>query len=320
MPCFHPLEGWYAKDRNISGKRSIVFNVKAAAEPDSPLNIPCGQCNGCRMDRAQQWAIRCMHESQLHEDNCFITLTFNDEELNKRENPKSLDKNEFPKFMKRLRKELVPKCPIVKLDKNHPDFAENKKRRDEWQFKNGIRYYHCGEYGDKYGRPHYHAILFGVDFDDKELIQIINGQRLYRSPTLEKLWPFGYSSIGTVTFESACYVARYIMKKITGEHAWHHYSDIDHETGEITNIREPEYTTMSRRPGIASKWFEKYKSDVYPSDFVTVKGKKMKLPKYYDKLLENENPYEYDQIKEDRTERAKEHALNNTRERLAIGS
>lgn len=309
MPCFKPLEGWYSKEVNPTGKRSIVFNKKQALEPDAPIDIPCGQCVGCRLERSRQWAIRCVHEAQLHEDNCFITLTFNDDSLAKRENPSSLDKTEFPNFMKRLRFEVVKKNPFPK---------HLKKERAEWQFKNGIRYFHCGEYGDKYGRPHYHAILFGYDFADKQLINIINGQKLYRSNQLERLWPFGYSSIGSVTFESAAYVARYVMKKVTGDQAWHHYSDIDYDTGEITNVREPEYTTMSRRPGIASKWFEKYKDDVYPSDFITVRGVKMKAPKYYDKILEKSDIYEYERIKDLRKLSALEHSDNNTNERLAV--
>lgn len=180
-----------------------------------------------------------------------------------------------------------------------------------------IRFFHCGEYGEKYGRPHYHAILFGIDFDDKQLHTIINGNRLYTSPTLEKLWPYGYSSIGNVTFESAAYVARYIMKKVTGDQADEHYSVINEETGEIL-YKQPEYTTMSRRPGIAAGWFEQYADDVYPKDFVTVRGKKMRPPKFYDRLMEKTRPYEIEDIKAARVEKAREHSLNNTPERLHV--
>jgi hypothetical protein len=309
MPCYKPLEGWYSKELNPSGKRSLVFTPSNALQPDDPLEIPCGQCVGCRLDRSKEWAIRCVHEASLHENNSFITLTFNEDSLNKRENPNSLDKTEFQKFIKRLRKEVVPKNPYPTSQKN---------KRADWQFKNGIRYFHCGEYGDQYKRPHYHAILFGFDFPDKELLDTINGQHLYRSNLLEKLWPYGYSSIGNVTFESAAYVARYVLKKITGDLAWQHYSDIDYETGEITNVRQPEYTTMSRRPGIASKWFEKYNKDCFPSDFITHDGRKLSIPKYYDKLLEKENPHQLADIKEERAFKANKHWENNTRERLKI--
>ena len=171
----------------------------------------------------------------MHEDNCFITLTFSDKELLKRENPLSVDTRDFQKFMKRLRKYTGKK----------------------------VRYFHCGEYGDENMRPHYHACLFGLDFEDKYVWMERNGNKLYRSPTLEKIWPFGYSSIGEVNFETAAYVARYVMKKVTGEGKdrlkvkecdgelveLKHYQMLDKDTGEIIELK-PEYTTMSRRPGI----------------------------------------------------------------------
>lgn len=291
MACYKPLAAWYSKHFNPSGKRGITFSPKEALEPDNPINLPCGQCIGCRLERSRQWAIRCIHEAQLHEENCFITLTFSPEHLAARDNPWSLDKKEFQDFMKRVRKKF------------------HGQR---------VRYFHCGEYGEKYGRPHYHALLFGLDFDDKVLHRVINGHRLYTSPTLEKLWPFGYSSIGDVTFESAAYVARYIMKKVTGDDAETHYAIVDDETGEIVGSKAPEYTTMSRRPGIAADWFGEFKDDVYPSDFITVRGRKMRPPKYYDRLLEATRPYEMEDIKNERVQKALEHAENNTFERLRV--
>ena len=101
----------------------------------------------------------------------------------------------------------------------------------------GVRFFHCGEYGELLYRPHYHACLFGFDFSDKVLWSTRGGVRLYRSKILEKLWTFGFSTIGDVTFESAAYVARYCTKKITGDKADEHY-----------NGRSPEYVTMSRPP------------------------------------------------------------------------
>lgn len=290
MPCYKPLTAWRSTERTANGKAAIVFNPRRAEAPDDPIELPCGQCIGCRLERSRQWAIRCIHEAQLHEENSFITLTFDPEHLAARSNPWSLDKTEFQKFMKRLRKMF-------------PD----KK----------IRYFHCGEYGEKYGRPHYHAILFGLDFSDKQLHRVINGHRLYTSPTLEKAWPFGFSSIGDVTFESAAYVARYILKKVNGENADTHYAIVN-EDGEIVGHKAPEYTTMSRRPGIASAWFDQFKGDVYPKDFVTVRGRKMRPPKYYDRLLEAQRPYEMEDIKLERKEAAKQHAENNTFERLRV--
>jgi len=280
MPCYKPLTAWYSKQINAkTGKRSLVFSSNASHEPEKPLEVPCGQCIGCRIERSRQWALRCVHEASLWERNCFITLTFDEENLAERDNPMSLDVKEWQRFMKRLRK----------------------------KFGNNIRFFHCGEYGDTYKRPHYHACLFNFDFDDKQLWTVTKtGEKLYISESLQKLWTHGFSTIGAVTWESAAYVARYIMKKVNGDMALEHYNDIDWETGEVLQSRAPEYTTMSRRPGIAAGWFEKYEKDVYPKDFVVVNGKKMKPPKFYDRIMERTRPYEFTKIKEKREKKLKE--------------
>jgi hypothetical protein len=275
MPCYKPMEAWYSKEVNVSGKRSLVFSPRNALQPDDPLQIACGQCVGCRLERSRQWAVRCMHEAQMHEQNCFITLTFNTEELEKRDNPLSIDKRDFQLFMKRLRK----------------------------KYGKGARYFYCGEYGEKNSRPHYHACLFNFDFSDKRLFKMSNGIPLYISDELQKLWPFGFATIGDVTFESAAYVARYVMKKVTGDAAAEAYLRYDSETGECFSV-EPEFCYMSRRPGIGKTWFEKYKSDVYPNDYVVLRGKKVRPPKYYDKLLEQDDSYALDDIKMARVEKA----------------
>lgn len=230
--------------------------------------------------------MRCMHEAQLHENNCFITLTYSDEHL---PNDRSVNVVDFQLFMKRLRK----------------------------RFGKGIRFYHCGEYGEKFRRPHYHACLFNFDFSDKELFKIDNNNKLYISKSLQKLWPFGHSLIGDVTFESAAYVARYIMKKQTGDNASKHYEHIDPETGEVFQLR-PEYTTQSRKPGLAMGWYEKFKRDVYNNDFVIVRGRKMRPPKFYDRKFEIDDPDEFRKIKRARKSSAGEHAENNTPQRLKV--
>lgn len=273
MACYKPLTAWYSKTINPTGKRSMVFSSQGAEDPGKPLELPCGQCVGCRLEKSRQWAMRCWHEASMYENNCFITLTFNEESMNKRTNPWSLDKREFQLFMKRLRK----------------------------RFGAGIRFYSCGEYGDKGKRPHYHACLFNFDFDDKEMhSETFNGDKLYTSKALEELWPYGFCLIGDVTFESASYVARYIMKKVNGQKALEHYNTIDPDTGEILTSLSPEYTTMSRRPGIGATWLEQYEGDVYPKDFVTVRGKKMRPAKFYDKMYEAKRPYEFNELKEKR--------------------
>jgi hypothetical protein len=290
VPCYKPMSAYYARTVNTSGKRSLVFDPSKAFEPDNPIEIACGQCIGCRLERSRQWATRCMHEAQLHDDNAFLTLTFDDEHLFVRDNPWSLDVTEFQRFIKRYRKHVNSK----------------------------FRYFHCGEYGSINQRPHYHAIIFGHDFLDREHWSTSDrGDRYYVSQTLQQLWPYGFSVIGDVTFESCAYVARYVVDKVTGDAADEHYYWVDEQTGEFFT-REPEYTTMSRRPGIGNDWYKQFKSDCYPSDFITVRGNKCKVPKYYDKLYEIDNPVDFDLLKEARLQCSIKHADNNTYERLVV--
>ena len=157
MPCYHPLKGFRSREKNSSGKRSITFNHNQGYT-DMEITIPCGQCIGCRLERSRQWAIRCVHEASLYQDNCFITLTYSPEHLPK---DNSLHKEHFQLFMKRLRKAFGQK----------------------------IRYFHCGEYGENFSRPHYHACLFNVDFKDKELLKNFNGNKIYTKQN-KQLWHF----------------------------------------------------------------------------------------------------------------------------------
>lgn len=190
-------------------------------------------------------------------------------------------------------------------------------KRLRWHFGAGIRFFHCGEYGEQFARPHYHALIFGVDFEDKSLFKIQNGSRLYVSPTLTKLWGKGHCSIGDVTFQSAGYVARYVTKKITGDAAKDHYWTDPDENGEIFKLAQ-EYTTQSRRPGIAYDWYYKFKEDIYPHDNIVIDGRHFPVPRYYDKLLEKDDPDLFEQIKLKRQENMKEKAEDNTPERLAV--
>lgn len=247
MPCYHPLPGWRAKRPNQkTGSRPIVFNFNDAYK-DLQVDVPCGRCIGCRLERSRQWATRCQHEASLWPHNCFITLTYNDgalrSSIDEQEGFASLRPRDFTTFMKRLR----------------------------WKYGPNIRFFHCGEYGEKLSRPHHHALLFNHDFNDKRKLSGNGINQLYESDQLNELWPHGFASIGAVTWESAAYVARYALKKINGPGAEEHYQG-----------RVPEYLTMSRRPGIGAGWLEKWSSDVYPSDIVIVRGTKTKPPRYYD--------------------------------------
>lgn len=166
-------------------------------------------------------------------------------------------------------------------------------------------------------RPHYHAVIFNHDFGDKELWTEKEGIHLYTSDTLTNLWGKGFATTGDVTLESAAYVARYVVKKQTGDNIDHAYPVVCEYTGEIICFKKTEYATMSRRPGIGNAFFKKFTSDFFPSDFITVKGKKMPVPAYYNGLYEHTNPLRYEAIRRSRIRQGKQHPEDQTPERLA---
>lgn len=270
--------------RMADGSVKFISRNKKGVVGD--LSLPCGQCVGCRLERSRQWAMRCVHEASLHADNAFITLTYDDSSL-----PVggTLVYSHFQKFMKRLRKRTGAK----------------------------ISFYVGGEYGEELGRPHFHACLFGFDFPDKEYFKkSASGERLYTSKFLESLWPFGLSSVGAVSFESAAYIARYCMKKVNGDLAKAHYEVIT-EDGEIID-RLPEFNHMSLKPAIGKRWLEKFETDVYPRDYVVMNGVKTKPPKYYDDLFEKENPGVFSELVARRELDAELNMVDNSYARLAV--
>lgn len=278
MSCHNPIPAWRSRDisdLSSGGKLKIVFREDLGF-PNTRMDLPCGQCAGCRLDRARQWAIRCLHEASLHTENCFLTLTYAPDKLPP---DGSLRKEDMVKFLKRLRKKYAQRT---------------------------IRFFQCGEYGDDFGRPHHHCLIFGLDFLDKIPFSKSGENQLYISPTLNAIWGHGYCVIGALTFDSACYTARYILKKITGKGADEHYQG-----------RTPEYVTMSRRPGIGREWYDHYKDDLYTTDKCIVRdGFVAKPPRYYDNLYHKEVPSHFEDIRFTR----KQAALcnpNNTPDRRA---
>jgi hypothetical protein len=296
MPCYSPLTGWRSRQLNANGKRPIVF-VKSEGYADTEISIPCGQCIGCRLDHSRNWAIRCMHEAQLHKNNCFVTLTYNENKVPEIQGYGTLVPEHLTKFIKRVRK----------------------------KYGNGIKYYACGEYGDQSGRPHYHICFFGLDFEDKELHTIKNGNKLYTSKSLDKLWSdyrhrknygnFGFASIGALTFDTAAYTARYCMKKAKGKNKDTAYERLNPDTGEIVDI-VPEFARMSRNPGLGKSWLEKYGSDVYPHDFTVIDNYQHKPPKYYDNLMDKKDSQKMDEIKASRRAAIKKALFKNSLARL----
>lgn len=325
MACYHPLKGFCLGKNSVTGKKVMKitsYDVQAVYQmsPDgswysSPdgvrtphmhriiyesTDIPCGKCVGCRLEYSKQWANRCMLELQYHDSAYFVTLTYNDfavpksyypdPETGEAQQSLTLSKRDWQLFMKRLR---------------FQHSADN------------LRFFMCGEYGPSTYRPHYHAIIFGLHLDDlvpwKKSPQ---GYQYYLSPSLSKAWSssveqkdlfgdsfqspkaeLGHVLVGEVTWETCAYTARYIMKKLKGQEA-KFYSDFN---------LEPPFVLMSRRPGIARQYFDDH-PDMYDYDFINIKtpqgGRKMRPPRYYDKLFDIEYPDRLAEIKETRKKMA----------------
>lgn len=179
-----------------------------------------------------------------------------------------------------------------------------------------MRYLMCGEYGEKLGRPHYHYVLFGYDFEDKYYWKTsLSGTKLYRSKLLDKLWPFGHAWIGDVDYATCAYIAQYVTKKITGEPAVDHYRRTDEAGNDYWLV--PEFGYMSRNPGLGKEWFMQHHNDLAALDQVILAGNRSKLPRYYNNLWEKLNPNYYTIIKTLRKQRAAANAEDNTARRLA---
>lgn len=285
MACFTPHRVHRGEDRP-DGKMNILWSGNNAGQ--RRITLPCGRCDGCKLERSRNWAARCMCEAQMHSANSFVTLTFDDAHLPLN---RGLDVKYLQDFFKLLR------------------YYTDVK----------FRYFACGEYGAKLGRPHYHALIFGYDFPDRKLHTVRNGNRLYTSATLAKAWPFGYSSVGDFSVAAAAYVARYVLKKVPAKGSDDHY--VDRTTGEVL---KPEFVVMSRGGrkrgfgGIGASWFEKYGlTDVFPHDRLVVQGRPTKPPRFFDNMLDKVDPQLLELIKVERLKNVPSWEESND-ERLAV--
>lgn len=271
MTCYYPIHGWRSRaGKSPNGAWPVVFNASEGLL-DMPVAVPCGRCIGCRIDRGRYWAARCVEEARLWPNNWFITLTYRDLPPDGSLVPKDLTD-----FWKRLRKEVFKtRDPVY-------EYVDGRK-----SVVNGVRYMACGEYGDSGKRPHYHAICFNLDIPDLEPFgRNRNGDQLWTSKWLESIWSHGFVTVGAVTFESAAYVAGYVLKKMTGEKAEEHYQG-----------RVPEFLRCSNRPGIGLGWFLKYSDEVARLGYVMIDGRKCSVPRYYMEKLKTFDHDAYLRIK-----------------------
>ncbi len=273
MPCTMPIRAY----KSITTIQKVSFSKPDQTTPYSEIDIPCGKCIECKLDKKRQWTVRILNEAHMHKNNSYNTLTYNDKTIpikyikNKKniiiDHKTTINKTDIIKFIKKVRKKYKPKK---------------------------IRYFACGEYGDKMSRPHYHIILFNHEFKDKYEVTLKDGTKIWRSDELESIWKLGNSTTGSVESDSASYVAGYVTKKITGDMAIGHYKG-----------REPEYATMSRKPGLGRTYYEKYKQGIFSTGRVIINNNlRVSPPVYYTNIMKIHNPKEYKEYKSERRKHA----------------
>lgn len=258
MTCYKPLSAFDTGLKTDTGKTRIVIRPCRTLKTTfhgsvlhNPILVPCGKCIGCKLDRAKEWSLRIMLEASLYDDslNHFVTLTYDDEH-----NPVTLVKKHVQDFMKRLRSR----------------FSDRK-----------IRFFLCGEYGGSTARPHYHLVLMNCPLDDLEPFYKVHFNGLYTSKLINECWHNkGMVTIGSLTVKSAGYTARYCLKK-TGESR-------DDKVRMLKHGLVPEFTLMSRNPGIGAYAFKK---EWFLNQEIFMSGQKFKIPRFYNQMLER---MEYD--------------------------
>nr|QJB19095.1 MAG: replication initiator protein [Microvirus sp.] len=271
MSCDSPIQAYAGSVNPVTGKRPLQFTLSGSFSGVRQM-LPCGKCAGCRLDRSRQWAVRCMHESKMHAASCFVTLTYDVDNL---PTVGSLVPRHLQLFHKRLNMRLTRERGY------------------------GIRYYGCGEYGDLNKRPHYHSLIFGFDPPDKKFY---SGD-IFESDYLSDVWGLGGVKVGALTFESCAYVARYCMKKVDGkQREAGHYAVYDSDG--LIHERVPEFPHMSRRPGIGSTYFDKYGSEIAQHDTIIVSGREVPSIRYYDLKIEKLDPARLLLLKRNRRRRS----------------
>lgn len=198
----------------------------------------CGTCIFCRKRNSTELAIRCVLHASLYTANSFITLTYDEKKDDYHNN---LCYKDIQDFKKRLR--------------SHCDYHHQKK----------IQIFNVHEYG-KNGKKHWHLVVFNYDFPDKTLYTVKNGNRLYSSKELEKLWPHGFNTVGDVTEASAMYQAQYTQKDITN--------------GNTNNSRK----SKSNHSGIARDYFLRHYKQLLTLGYIPFNGRKIPLPRYFVRL------------------------------------
>lgn len=310
MTCYHPLIRVEDRSKRIRAKDGHYYNKAYIVSPENfelenianmaytkREQIPCGECIGCRLEYAKEWATRGFLESLYWDQNYFITLTYDDDNIhmhdyvedeegftytNNGEWGGTLVPKQLQDFIKRIR---------IYMDRNHGN-------------KN-IRYMACGEYGGETQRPHYHIIFFNLQLPTETFYQprIINKNMYYQNYIIEKCWKFGFSNVCPSNWNTMNYVARYITKKVNGSQADKHYAELG---------QEKEFFRVSLKPGIGEQYYRDHWKEIYRDDKVYIINRAgsvaVQPPKYFDELLKREHPEEYERVRRKRKMRGKDSA------------
>ena len=301
MACYHPLlaQKTYRPDGKIKMKFFGDYFVKSEEfrsfypgfdNDDNFVRVPCGQCIGCRLEYSRQWAIRCVLEAKLHPDNTcwFVTLTYDEEHCFFNSYACDTDTGEV----------IYPVRSLTPSDLTK--FLKDLRRYYSYHFGlDDIRFFASGEYGSKNMRPHFHLILFNCPIPDLKPFgyQKRSDFTYYESDIFTKVWKKGFVCIGELSFDSCAYVAKYMLKKHKGPD-----SEIYYKSHGLV----PEFSRMSRNPGIARSWYDKNKDKIYQFDSLGISvGKQSYVPKppaYFDRLFAFEEPEIIEDIKKHRKE------------------
>lgn len=321
MTCFHPIKMYIPTSASLTAESIDYYAHKKAkfkpAEGYRQIEVPCGRCDGCKLDLASSWATRCTLEAKNWKNNCVISLTYNDREVHHDEKSGllTLKKKDLQDFLKRLR---YYEKGIEKW--THP--IKNIKEKP-------IRYFACGEYGRSGtraplgGNPHFHVIFFNWMPDDLKFYKYNKyGNPIYTSKKLMKIWGHGFCTVEDFTYNNACYVARYVQKKAGIAPVKREYMPLEKEEFRIKVderngnvfiagykrkikqeklLQEKEFIVMSRGVGIGVLEWIKHKETIKNNEGILLKNKgkvkKKPIPRYFKKLWESENWEEYYRFK-----------------------